>query len=86
MRCIAWPRVGLAAVAVAVLTGVLVPLATTGVSASSRSAIVDASQVAASLAAGVLVSSRQRFLHTWVTFFASVMLAGALTALVGSIG
>ena len=82
MRCIAWPRVALAALMVGALTGVALPLAMRGARASLEGAVVDAAQVAAAIVAGMLVSTRQRWLHAWVTFFASLFVASALSIVV----
>ena len=83
MRCIDWPRVAAAALVVGLLTGVALPLALHGASASVQGGVVDASQVVGAVVAGFLVSSRQRWLHAWVTFFACVFVAGAFAAAIG---
>lgn len=85
MKCIAWPRVATAALAVALVTGVVLPVTLRGASSSVQGAVVDTSQVVAAIVAGSLVSSRQRWLHAWVTFFASVFLAGVAAAAVGTL-
>lgn len=85
MRCIAWPRVATAALVVGLLTGVALPVALRGTSSSVQGAVVDASQVVGAVVAGFLVSSRQRWLHAWVTFFACVFVAGAFAAAIGAL-
>lgn len=85
LRCIAWPRVALAASLVALITGVALPLALAGSGAAVKGMVVDASQVVGALLAAALVSARPRWTHAWVTFFASIFLAGALTAALGAL-
>jgi hypothetical protein len=85
VRCIAWPRVAIAALAVGLLTGVALPLALHGATVSVQGAVVDVAQVTGAVVASFLVSSRQRWLHAWVTFFACVFVAGAFAAAVGAL-
>lgn len=72
----------MAALLVGALTGVALPLALRGRSAALEGAVVDASQVGAAVVAGLLVSSQQRWLHAWVTFFASLFVASAMAIVV----